>query len=251
MDRMLLMLVAGFVGGAMNALAGGGSFVTLPAMIAVGVPSVPANASSTVALLPGGFAGAWAYRDGLGPVRGVPLRPMLAVTVVGGFTGAILLLRTPASAFDVALPWLLLVAALTLTFGSHLRTLLQHRMEFGPPVVLSAQFLLGIYGGYFGGAVGIMMMAAWTLFGEREIKAMNAPRMLLVSSANGVAVLTFIFARAVYWPETLTMLVGATVGGYGGARLSRLAPPRVVRIATLVLVAGVTVRFFLRTYAGV
>lgn len=248
---MLLMLVAGMVGGAMNALAGGGSFVTLPAMIAVGIPSVPANASSTVALLPGGFAGAWAYREGLRPVRGVPLRPMLAVTVAGGLAGAVLLLRTPASAFDLALPWLLLVAALTLTFGSRIRILLQHRVTFGRPVVLAVQFVLGVYGGYFGGAVGIMMMAAWTLFGECDIKAMNGPRMLLVSSANGVAVLTFIVAHAVYWPETLVMLIGATLGGYGGARLSRLAPAPVVRIVTLVLVAGITIRFFVRTYAGV
>ena len=250
MDERVLVLGAGLLGGAMNALAGGGSFATLPALIAVGVPSVQANASSTVALLPGGFAGAWAFRRGLGPVCGVPLRPILIVTVLGGAAGAGLLLMTPASAFDVVLPWLLLVAALTLAFGNRLRALLRRRFRMGRVTVLTAQFSLAIYGGYFGGGVGIMMMAAWTVMGHGDIKAMNAPRTLLVSCANGVAVLAFVFAHAVYWPETLLMLIGATLGGYGGARLSVLAPPGVIRIATLLLVAGITIRFFVRAYVG-
>lgn len=248
MGRTLLMFAAGLLGGAMNALAGGGSFATLPAMVAIGVPSVQANASSTVALLPGGFAGAWAYRDGLGPVCGVRLRRMLPVTVVGGLTGAVLLLETPISAFDLVLPWLLLVAALMLACGPRLRRLLDAQVRIGPTTVLITQFGLGVYGGYFGGAVGLMMMAAWTLFGEPEIKAMNAPRTLLVSCANATAALTFILARAVYWPETLAMLVGATLGGYGGARLGRLAPPRLIRAATVLLTVGITIRFFVRAY---
>jgi uncharacterized protein len=251
MDRMLLMFAAGLLGGAMNALAGGGSFVTLPAMIAIGVPSVQANASSTTALLPGGFAGAWAFREGLGPVCGVGLRPTLAVTVAGGLAGAVLLLRTPASAFDLVLPWLLLLASLTLAFGARLRAHLHARVRIGPATVLGTQFVLGVYGGYFGGAVGIMMMAAWTLFGQHEIKAMNAPRTLLVSSANTVAVLTFILAGAVYWAETIAMLAGATLGGWGGAMLSRRAPVRLVRAATLLLTTAITLRFFVRAYAGI
>jgi uncharacterized protein len=248
MTPILLVFGAGLLGGTMNALAGGGSFVTLPAMIAAGVPSVQANASSTVALLPGGFASAWAFRDGLQPVCGVGLFPLLALTVVGGVGGAELLLHTPAKTFDLVLPWLLLLAALTLAFGARLRELLQRRVHIGAGAVLTAQFALGIYGGYFGGAVGIMMMAAWTLFGQLDLKAMNAPRTLLVSAANSVAVLTFIVAHAVYWPETLVMLLGATLGGYGGARLSRLAPPAVVRTATLLLTAIITLGFFARTY---
>lgn len=248
MNPMLLMVGAGLLGGAMNALAGGGSFATLPAMIAIGIPSVQANASSTVALLPGGIASAWAYRAGLAPVCGVRLPPLLAVTLVGGVIGAVLLLSTPASTFDRVLPWLLLVAALTLTFGGRLRQMLHARVRIGAGAVLTAQFVLGIYGGYFGGAVGIMMMAAWTLFGSQELKAMSAPRTLLVSATNGVAVLTFIVAHAVRWPETLAMLVGATIGGYGAALLSRRVPAGVVRAATLLLVAGVTVGFFVKTY---
>jgi uncharacterized membrane protein YfcA len=170
------------------------------------------------------------------------------ITLLGGVCGAMLLLHTPAATFELVLPWLLLIAAVTLAFGTQLRALLQRRVRIGAGAVLLAQFALGIYGGYFGGAVGIMMMAVWTLFGQLELKAMNAPRTLLVSATNTVAVATFIIAHAVYWPETLVMLLGATLGGYGGARLSRLAPPRVIRVATLLLTSIITLGFFARTY---
>ena len=113
----LLLAGAGLLAGAMNALAGGGSFVSLPALIAVGVPSVAANASSTVALYPGGLASAWVYRTGLGDICGVSAKAMLAVTLVGGLAGSLLLLLTPSDAFDLVLPWLLLVATLALAFG--------------------------------------------------------------------------------------------------------------------------------------
>src|SRR4051794_36299065 len=115
-----LLAGAGVLAGAMNAMAGGGSFVTLPVLIGAGVPSVLANASSTIALYPGGVASAWVYRDGLGQVCGVPLRPTLVATLLGGFAGAMLLLFTPSSVFDRVLPWLLLVATLALAFGARL-----------------------------------------------------------------------------------------------------------------------------------
>src|ERR1700731_3468204 len=117
MTHFMLIAGAGLVAGAMNALAGGGSFVTLPALVAAGVPSVQANASSAVALFPGGIASAWAYRDGLGAVGAVALRPLLLATLVGGVIGAVLLLGTPAQTFDFVLPWLLLLATLALGLG--------------------------------------------------------------------------------------------------------------------------------------
>jgi uncharacterized membrane protein YfcA len=163
MDHTLLLLAAGFAAGAMNALAGGGSFVTLPALIAAGVPSVAANASSTVALYPGGAASAWVYRDGLGAICGIPLRPALAATLVGGLIGAVLLLSTPTRLFDHLLPWLLLVATATLAFGPKAGPLIRARFSAGAGTVVAIQFLLGVYGGYFGGAVGLMMAAAWSL----------------------------------------------------------------------------------------
>jgi len=248
MSQFFLVFIAGLVAGAMNALAGGGSFVTLPALIAAGVPSVQANASSTVALFPGGVVSAWAYRDGLGPVGTVSLRCLAITTLLGGVFGAVLLVWTPTNAFDFVLPWLLLLATLALGFGRIFGEWLGRRRRIGPTALLSIQFALGVYGGYFGGAVGIMMMAVWGLAGHHDLKRLNAPRTLLVSSANLMAALTFIIARAVHWPETLAMLVGAAIGGYGGAQIGRRAPTKVVRAWTLSLTACITLGFFVRAY---
>ena len=248
MNHFFLISGSGFLAGAMNALAGGGSFVSLPALIAAGVPSVQANASSTVALFPGGLASAWAYRDGLAPVGAASLRSLAIATLLGGVIGALLLLSTPSQAFDLVLPWLLLLATLALSFGRKLGEGLRRRWRITPAAVLTIQFGLGIYGGYFGGAVGIMMMAVWGLLDGRDLKALNAPRTLLVSTANVMAALTFIVARAVHWPETLVMLVAAAAGGYGGAQIGRRAPPGVVRAGTLLLTGCITVAFFVRAY---
>jgi len=250
MDTMILTFSAGMLAGAMNALAGGGSFVSLPALIAAGVPPVQANASSTVALFPGGLASAWAYRDGLHPVGGVPLRVLLVATLCGGLAGALLLLRTSSAAFTFVLPWLLLVASIALAFGRRLGEALRARWRVRASVVLLLQFALGVYGGYFGGAVGIMMMAMWGLIDKRDLKELNAARTLLVSAANAVAVLAFTVANAVHWPATLAMLAGAAAGGYGGARVGRHAPPSVIRAITLFATSCITLAFFWKTYLG-
>jgi uncharacterized membrane protein YfcA len=248
MDPLLLLSGAGLLAGAMNALAGGGSFISLPALIAVGVPPVLANASSTVALFPGGVAAAWAYRSGLGPVGSVPLRTLFIVTLVGGVTGALLLLWTPTRAFDVVLPWLLLLATLALAFGRRIGESLRSRWRIRPSAVLICQLGLAIYGGYFGGAVGIMMVAVWGLLDSQELKSLNAPRMLLATSANGMAVLTFVLAHAVAWQATLVMLLGATVGGYVGAQIGNRATAHVIRIGTLLVTTGISITFFVRAY---
>lgn len=248
MDPLILVAGAGVLAGAMNALAGGGSFVSLPALIAAGVPPVLANTSSTVALYPGGMASAWAYRDGLAGVGGVGLRPLLAVTLLGGIAGALLLLHTSARAFNAVLPWLLLCASIALAFGRSLGDWMRARWRVGTGAVLCLQFGLGVYGGYFGGAVGIMMMAVWGLLGVREIKTMQPPRTLMVTAANTMAVLIFIVAGAVQWRETGVMLVAAIAGGYGGALLGKRIPAPVIRAGTLVLTACITVAFFVRAY---
>ncbi len=176
MNPLFLVGGAGLIAGMMNALAGGGTFVTLPALIAAGVSSVNANTTSTVALFPGQLTSTWAYRDGLGSIGSVPLRSLLIATFVGGALGAVLLLRTPIKTFDVVLPWLLAIATAALAFGSRLGEMLRRRWRIGAPAVLTAQFCLGVYGGYFGGGVGIMMMAVWSLLGDRTLKSFNAPR---------------------------------------------------------------------------
>jgi uncharacterized membrane protein YfcA len=239
---------AGLIAGTLNALVGGGTFVTLPALIAVGVPSVQANTSSTVALYPSQLVSAWIYRDGFKPLSGVSMRALLIATLIGGAAGAILLLNTSSKVFDKALPWLMLVATLMLMFGRQWGEWLRQRVHIGPKAVIGAQTVLGVYGGYFGGAVGIMMMAAWGLLSERDFKDMNAPRTLLVGSANTVAAGIFIAAHSVYWREAVTLLLGAVAGGLFGAWVGRRAPARVVRAITLTVACGITVAFFVKSY---
>lgn len=180
----------------MNALAGGGSFVSLPALISVGVPSVAANATSTLALFPGGMASSWVYRDGVRSVCGVNVVPIAIVTVMGGVAGSILLLLTPSRIFDGLLPWLLLVATLMLTAGPRLSARFQTQARPSVLAFATVQFFLGLYGGYFGGAVGLMMLAAWSALGGGDIKSLNPTRMVMVTAANAVAVVVFVLAGA-------------------------------------------------------
>ena len=250
MEQWLLLASAGILAGTMNAMAGGGSFVTVPALIAAGVPSVAANASSTVALYPGGAASAWVFRDGLQRVCGVPLRPTLIATLTGGSAGAILLLCTPPAVFDLILPWLLLIATIALALGPKIGSALRSRFRAGLVTILVIQFLLGVYAGYFGGAVGLMMIAAWSLLDHADLKALNAPRTLLVSAANTVAVLWFIAAGAVHWPETVVIGLGALLGGYVGAGAGKRLPSQAVRSATISIACVITVGFFFKAYGA-
>ncbi len=234
----------------MNALAGGGSFVTLPALMAIGLPSVSANACSTIALFPGGLVSAWTYRRDLPQtIATTPIGTIALLTLAGGAMGAGLLLVTPARLFSGLLPWLLLLACLGLTLGPRLirRTPVAHPRH--PALLLTLQGILGLYGGYFGGAVGLMMLAVWSLLGEHDIKRLNAPRTLLVSIANGVAVVLFALSPLASWPEIASLLAGGLLGGHLGAKLGRVLPTRFARPLTLAVTSGVTALYFWKTYA--
>jgi len=242
-----LLALAGLLAGAMNAIAGGGSFVSFPAMVAAGLPPVIANVSSTVALFPGTVASTFAFRRDFAPVPGLDLRAMVPLTLAGGLAGAALLLATPARMFDVVIPFLLLLATLTFAFGAQAGLTLRRFVRVGPGALLPLQFVVAIYGGYFGGAVGLMMMATWSLLtANADLKAMAPVRVLLVSAANGAAILWFVVAGAVRWPETLAMLGASIAGGYLGARLTRVLSAHAVRACVVVLTATVTAAFFFR-----
>jgi uncharacterized membrane protein YfcA len=247
-----LIAGAGFAAGAMNALAGGGSFVTLPALIAAGLPSVIANTSSTVALFPSGVTTAWAYWAGAGrgqaPVRPMPIRAMTAITLVGGLIGSVVLLATPSHAFDRILPWLLLAATLALWLGPRYAEAIRGRMKSGEAALLVGQFAIGVYGGYFGGAMGIMMLAFWSLIVGGELRAFQAPRTLLNISANVAAVAWFVGSRAVDWRAVVIMAPAAIAGAGLGVVAARRAPPIAIRIATIALAAFVTAAFFVRAF---
>lgn len=249
----LLLFAAGAGAGVMNAVAGGGSFLTFPALVFAGLPSVVANASSTVALVPATLAAVWAYstgthKTGLVDIGGVSIGWILAASVAGGLTGAVLLLSTPASIFDGIVPWLLLLAALVFAFGNRLSVALRQRFRLGPAAVLPLQFLLGVYGGYFGGAVGIMTLAVWSLVTTHDLKALNPTRMLTVAAMNGIAVAYFVAANEVQWRETLVVLAGGLVGGFVGGRIGQRLPPATTRLVIMAVTALMTVVFFKRAY---
>jgi uncharacterized protein len=248
LDQGIILLLAGLLAGAMNALAGGGSFVTMPALLAAGIPSVAANATSTVALWPGGLASAMVYRGQQQPVAGMGVRLMLIVTVIGGAMGALLLLSTPVRLFDQLLPWLALIATVALAFAPRIGPWLQARIGIRRVPLIAGQFLLGVYGGYYGGAVGLMMLAMWSLIDGADIKALAGTRTAMVSAANSVAILCFALAGVVAWGPAALLAGGALVGGYAGAALGKRLPPAQVRAATIALCVAITLAFFARAY---
>ena len=233
----------------MNSLAGGGTFATMPTLIALGLPSPIANATSNVALQPGAIASAWAYRRGLGAMSGISVRMLSAIAFTGGLAGSLLLVATPTRVFDIVIPWLLLLATIALAFGRRASETLRQRVSIGPRTLVGAQILLGIYGGYFGGGVGLMMTATWGLLAGAEPHRMAAPRTLMLAMANAAAAIIFVAAGMVRWLLCVPMLIGAVAGGYLGARLGLVLAPAVIRVLTLLVTAATTAVFFWRAYA--
>jgi len=249
--QAVILFLAAVLAGALNSVAGGGSFISFPTLIFTGVPAITANATSTVALWPGSVASVGAYRREFRPWPGLFLLGLSSL--VGGLLGAELLLHTPPATFVRLIPFLLLVATLLFTFGGSLTAGLRRRvekMEMAPWVITGAlafiQLIIATYGGYFGGGIGILMLAALALAGMENIHEMNALKTLLATCINGVAVVTFIAAGAVAWPQALVMLVGAITGGYGGAHIARQLNPLLVRRFVSVVGVVLTVYFFIR-----
>ena len=259
MDRLpltlhtaLLLFCAGLLGGALNAVAGGGSFIGFPSLLFSGVPAIPANATNTVALWTGlGFSGG-AFRHHLNVRRRV-LFSLAATSIAGGILGALLLLHTPGEKFLRIIPWLMLFAVLLFIFGPKIIPTRETRVVHDPGTgaILAASFfqlLVAIYGGYFGGGMGFVILAMLTVFGMADIHEMNAFKIVLSTSTNGVAVLIFIFKHAVYWPQALVMICGAALGGYFGAHYSLRLPKLWVRWFVIAVGSGMTTYFFIRAY---
>jgi uncharacterized membrane protein YfcA len=240
------LFFAAALGGAVNSVAGGGSFISFPALLFTGAAPIPANATNTIALWPGSAASAVAYRRELQGVRR-ELVPFGTAALIGGFAGSVLLLRTPERAFAMLIPWLLLFATLLFSFGGAARS----RARGGSvslPVATVVQLAISVYGGYFGGGMGIMMLAVLSLTGMKDIHRMNALKTVLAALANGVAVAAFIVAGAVDWARGVVMIVGGIVGGYGGAAIARRVDAGRVRALVLAVAWTMTAYFFARTY---
>jgi uncharacterized membrane protein YfcA len=248
MASYLLLLVAALAAGLVNSVAGGGMFITFPALVFTGVPSIIANASSTTAIIPGILASAWAYRDDFRKSKDFPFLPLLITSLIGGMAGALLLLFTPQKTFDSVMPWLMLGATLLFTFGPRIAPILKRWIHIGPVTVVVVQIFIAIYGGYFGGAIGIMMLATWTVFGLTDIHVMNANRTVMGAAANIVAVVLFAIARKIWWPQTIVMLIGTSIGGYIGARSVKKVNPIYVRALVTVVSGAITIAFFLRKH---
>lgn len=232
----------------MNALAGGGTFATLPALIALGLPANVANATSNVALLPGAAASAAEFRDELEPIGGLSVRLLAATTFIGGLVGSVLLVLTPSRAFDFIIPWLLLLALLAMLFGDKASNWLHDRVTIGRRTLIVAQWLLAIYGGYFGGGVGLMTTATYGLLAGAHPRSLFAVRTLMLATANFAAAIVFIAVGLVRWVVCLPMLIGSIVGGWLGARLGKRLSLGLVRIWTLLVTAATTFVFFARAY---
>ncbi len=243
----ILLFAAALAAGVLNSVAGGGTFFSFPALIFSGVPPIPANATSTVALWPGTVASSWAYRRRL-PRSAMIFVPLILSSMLGAFFGAHLLLRTPPRTFMRLIPFLFLGGTLLFAFGKKIARGPARSDHRGNPSWLAlagvtvAQFFIAIYGGFFGGGIGILMLASFTFLPVVDIHAMNGMKTLLASTINAVAIVTFIVARIVYWPEAVVMLFGAALGGYGGAHFAQKFNPARVRV--FVICVGFALSFY-------
>jgi uncharacterized membrane protein YfcA len=249
-----LLVLAAFLAGTLNAVAGGGTFISYPALVFTGVPLITSSATSSVALLPGMLASAGAYRKSLKVERG-QLLLQGGIGVVGGLLGAVLLLHTPPKTFALVLPFLLLLATLLFAFGPSLTARLRQRAPAAARAPWVSQafaaimlLIFAIYGGFFGGGMSILILALLSITGMTNIHQMNALKTILNSTINVMAVITFITLRAVWWPQALVMMVGSIAGGFGGAAVAQRLDPRVVRGFVIAVGVALSVYFFVSQY---
>ncbi|WP_297359941.1 sulfite exporter TauE/SafE family protein [Thauera sp.] len=252
--EIALIGIAAFAAGAVNSVAGGGTFFSFPALLAIGVPPVIANASNSVSLWPGSLAGAWAFRREL--KRFSRSLPMLSVVAfVGGIGGGLLLLATSNAAFATLIPWLLLLATVLFAFSAQISALVR---KWKPPAADADerhigpggyvfQLAVSVYGGFFGAGMGILMIAALAIQGFKDVHEINALKNWLSAVIYSVAVATFVIADAVSWPHTLVMLVTATIGGYWGAAVARKLPALWLRRFIIAVGGVLTVYYFGKT----
>lgn len=257
-DPIGLVLVASgaFMAGAMNALAGGGTFFSFPALLAAGIPPVTANASNTVALWPASLSSAWVYRKELQKHRSWVIA-LTIIAAIGGIAGGLLLLAVSNAAFMQMVPWLLLLATALFAFSKQISGLVirfKSRMGIAhtddkphSPGGLAFQFLVTVYGGFFGAGQGILTLAALSIQGVENIQELNALKNWISGVTYTVSALTFIVAGAINWPYTILMLVTATLGGFTGAHIAKYLPA--IWLKRLVIAVGtlLTVVYFFKT----
>jgi uncharacterized membrane protein YfcA len=243
---LLLIFLAGIWAGIQNTLAGGGSFVTLPALILSGMSPLAANITSTVALFPGQITSGYAGRKLVSGAAGLSFRTLFVLSVIGGAAGGLLLLHTSPKVFARLVPWLVLFATAVFTWGSFFRKAsAEQAAHLGKFATGAAQFLIAVYGGYFGGGIGILMMAALTMAG---LSARNAggTKNVLAGVMNASAVALFITSPELHWLQAGVLAVGAILGGLAGTWALHRVNEKALRIAIVCIGVALTVGLFLR-----
>lgn len=244
MIDFIILGMAAFFAGVLNTIAGGGTFLTFPALVFCGTPLVAANATSAVAVFPGYLGGAVGFRRELASFEGGRLWRIAAATVAGGIVGSSLLLVTSERAFSAVVPFLLAGATLVFAIGDRLREWTQRR-QLAIEGMLGV-FLVSIYGGYFNGGLGIVLLALFSLWGMRDMNLMNGLKNGLSLLLSAISVIVFSVAGIVAWSEAAVMMVLATLGGYAGAPLARALPKSVVRAGVVLVGIAMSFAFFLK-----
>lgn len=254
MITYLILLAAAVLGGATNALAGGGTFLTFPALLFAGIAPVQANATASLVLLPGAFASVWVYRDTIRKIESSFLLWMSAASLVGSVIGSILLLSTSNSTFSDLVPWLLLIATAVFTAAPWLRKFAMKRQAHGNPSLtwlLAGQVIISAYGGYFGAGMGVLMIALYLVATNLDVHSASGIRMLCSCAINALAVIIFAWRGALVYRVGVPMLIAGVIGGYLGAIAVKRLDPKHARIAILTYAWALTAWFFLKPlFAG-
>ena len=243
MTALVILFLVAVWAGIQNALAGGGTFLTLPALMLTGMSALAANITSTIALFPGQITSSWSGREHVAGAGGLSFRALVLISLAGGIVGAILLLVTPSDIFKALVPWLVLFATSVFAYGSFVP-----RRADRPPVLGRvgsgiAQFAISIYGGYFGGGIGFLMLAALTAAGL-AIRNANATKNVLAGVMNASAVAIFVFSPQVHWLEAAIACVGAALGGVIGGHMVSRVNQKVLRAAAVLIGIALTVGLF-------
>lgn len=244
-----LLFGTAFIAGGLNAVAGGGSFITFPTLLFTGVPPITANATNNTAIWVAALATTGAYRKDLG-IQRRELLLLCATSLVGGVIGSVALLYTSPDVFKKLIPYLLLLATLIFTFSEPLKAWFQFQSQKtsseSPPILslMLAQLAIAIYGGFFGAGLGILMLATLTFLGIKNIHTMNAFKAFLGSCVNGIAIVPFIFAGVIAWHQTILMAVGGSLGGYFCAHYARRVESHLIRRVVIIVASSMTVYFF-------
>lgn len=246
MLSLCVLTLAGLAAGALNAVAGGGTFISFPALVWLGVPPVTANATATLTALPGYVGSAWGFRNDIEAEGAIGLKALLGIAAVGGLIGALLLTVTSDEAFVGVVPWLLLLATVIFALGPKILKLLKGR-GFGPIGSSAALFAVSVYGGYFNGGLGIMLLAAFGLMGFQNLHSMNGMKNVLSALLSLVSAATLAAAGLIAWDSALVLALATTAGGYVGARYARKITNMALLRAGIVAVGAVmTALFFLK-----